>query len=151
MAHLLEPARYQELVTRVNNLQANSPRQWGKMDPAQMLNHCNLGFDVALGRTQYKQPFFAKIIGPLFKKNWVQGDKPFGKNAPTMPSIKQTQPVDGFDDKKQILLKNLEQFVQNGLQPLEGKVHSFFGKLTPEEWATLQYKHLDHHLRQFGV
>jgi len=29
--------------------------------------------------------------------------------------------------------------------------HSFFGKLTPEEWAILSYKHLDHHLRQFGV
>ena len=29
--------------------------------------------------------------------------------------------------------------------------HSFFGRLVPEEWAVLMYKHLDHHLRQFGV
>ncbi|MEP6513238.1 MAG: DUF1569 domain-containing protein [Parafilimonas sp.] len=29
--------------------------------------------------------------------------------------------------------------------------HPFFGKLKAEEWRTLTYKHLDHHLRQFWM
>jgi len=29
--------------------------------------------------------------------------------------------------------------------------HSFFGRMTPDEWAVLMYKHVDHHLRQFGA
>jgi len=45
----------------------------------------------------------------------------------------------------------IERFTAAG--PAGGTMHphSFFGRLTPEEWATLMYKHLDHHLRQFGV
>ncbi|MFD1127776.1 DUF1569 domain-containing protein [Paenibacillus provencensis] len=28
--------------------------------------------------------------------------------------------------------------------------HPFFGKLTSEEWSIGLYKHLDHHLKEFG-
>jgi hypothetical protein len=29
--------------------------------------------------------------------------------------------------------------------------HPFFGKMSAKEWATIAHKHMDHHLRQFGV
>jgi len=45
----------------------------------------------------------------------------------------------------------IERFVAGGRAGCTTHPHSFFGKLTPEEWAILMYKHLDHHLRQFGV
>ena len=32
-----------------------------------------------------------------------------------------------------------------------GHVHGFFGSMSGAEWGVTQYKHLDHHLRQFGA
>jgi Protein of unknown function (DUF1569) len=45
----------------------------------------------------------------------------------------------------------VDRFCQAGAPGCTSHPHSFFGHLTPEEWAILTYKHLDHHLRQFGV
>jgi LPS sulfotransferase NodH len=45
----------------------------------------------------------------------------------------------------------IDRFAAAGPQGCTKNPHSFFGRLTPQEWATLMYKHLDHHLRQFGV
>jgi hypothetical protein len=45
----------------------------------------------------------------------------------------------------------IDRFVASGPAGCTNHPHSFFGRLTPEEWAILMYKHLDHHLRQFGV
>lgn len=44
-----------------------------------------------------------------------------------------------------------DRFAAAGPKGCTTHPHTFFGRLTPEEWATLMYKHLDHHLRQFGV
>ena len=33
----------------------------------------------------------------------------------------------------------------------EWNPHPAFGYFTREQWGQMQYKHLDHHLRQFGV
>jgi len=45
----------------------------------------------------------------------------------------------------------IDRFAVGGPQCCTKHPHTFFGQMTPEEWATLMYKHLDHHLRQFGV
>jgi hypothetical protein len=38
-----------------------------------------------------------------------------------------------------------------GADAFEGKESNSFGKLTASEWNIMMYKHLDHHLTQFGV
>lgn len=48
------------------------------------------------------------------------------------------------------LLGLIDRFAA-GPQACTRHPHSFFGKMQPDEWATLMYKHLDHHLRQFSV
>ena len=45
----------------------------------------------------------------------------------------------------------IDRFAAAGPKGCTTHPHSFFGPLTPDEWAILMYKHLDHHLRQFGV
>jgi transposase InsO family protein len=45
----------------------------------------------------------------------------------------------------------IDCFADAGPKGCTAHPHSLFGRLTPEEWATLMYKHVDHHLRQFGV
>ncbi len=49
------------------------------------------------------------------------------------------------------LSRLIDKFAAGGAAGCTKNPHSFFGKMTPEEWAILMYKHLDHHLRQFGV
>jgi Protein of unknown function (DUF1569) len=44
-----------------------------------------------------------------------------------------------------------DRFAKGGAEGCTKHPHNFFGKLTPLEWATGMYKHLDHHLRQFGA
>jgi hypothetical protein len=45
----------------------------------------------------------------------------------------------------------IDRFTAAGPTGCTTSPHSFFGRLTPEQWAILTFKHLDHHLRQFGV
>ncbi|HLP18484.1 MAG TPA: DUF1569 domain-containing protein, partial [Bacteroidota bacterium] len=49
------------------------------------------------------------------------------------------------------LVRLLKAFVEGGASKIEPHTHAFFGELTPGEWGIITYKHLDHHLRQFGV
>ena len=50
-----------------------------------------------------------------------------------------------------LLLKYIEKFQAGGEEKCTTYPHPFFGKVTPREWSIGMYKHLDHHLRQFGV
>jgi hypothetical protein len=56
-----------------------------------------------------------------------------------------------LDTERQRLCKMIDRFAAAGPQGCTAHPHSFFGRLTPEEWSMWMYKHLDHHLQQFGV
>jgi len=49
------------------------------------------------------------------------------------------------------VLKHIVAFSEGGAGKCTTRPQIFFGSLTPVEWATMQRKHFDHHLRQFGV
>ena len=61
--------------------------------------------------------------------------------------------VFGRQQVRSILSGNssFDRFVNGGPRVCTTHPHPFFGRLTPAEWAIQQYKHLDHHLRQFGA
>ena len=144
--NLFEPAVKQEIVSRINQLSPGSQRKWGKMDVAQMLAHCQMPLGVAVGKHTLKGSFFIKLIGPLFKKK-LFNDQPFKQNLPTDKSFKMTDPKD-FEYEKQNLIQMINDFSET---TMSGEPHPFFGKLTKEEWSKGTWKHLDHHLQQFGV
>ena len=56
-----------------------------------------------------------------------------------------------FDDEKTKAIELIQKLSTVGPTGVTKDKHPFFGKLSPEEWDTLTVKHLDHHLRQFGV
>ncbi|MEO6831560.1 MAG: DUF1569 domain-containing protein, partial [Chitinophagaceae bacterium] len=93
--------------------------------------------------------FIMKIFGPGIKKMFM-ADKPVKRNQPTAKSMRITNPKD-FENEKAGLIKILKEFSEIGKAGKLPDRHPYFGKFTTEEWNTMQVKHLDHHLIQFGV
>jgi len=77
-------------------------------------------------------------------------DGPIAKNAPTADEFIVTDERD-LEREREKLLGLIDRFAAGGPDACTTNPHAFFGPMTPQEWAILQYKHLDHHLRQFGV
>jgi hypothetical protein len=149
MKSLFIPGDREALARRLAELDPGAQRHWGKMDPAQMLRHCAIALEDVLGERAVKQAFLGKLITPLIRGQ-VFGDKPFRRGSPTDPLYVVSDPQD-FAAECSRLATRIDQVVQRGAAKTEGMVHPFFGRLSGEEWGTLVYKHLDHHLRQFGI
>ena len=149
MKNLFELKTSEEVISRIEKVQATSPRQWGKMDAAQMLAHCSATMDMASGRLNPPRSLIGRVLGPFFK-SVLTNEKPFGRNAPTDKQLKVDESRDFFREQGQLQSK-VRQFQEGGEKKCTRHPHPFFGPLTPQEWARGMYKHLDHHLRQFGV
>jgi len=136
------------MTTRLAGLTPKSPRQWGKMNPGQMLAHCSLALEMAVGDRPMGQKLIGRILAP-FVRSTVLGDKPFGHGSPTDPTFVVKDERD-FEAERRRLQELAERFHRLGAPAAGRHIHSFFGKLTGEEWGRLQWKHLDHHFRQFS-
>jgi hypothetical protein len=137
------------LQQRLSRLQPSSARQWGKMNAGQMLAHCAAALEMACGDRQKKQAFIGKLVTPFIRSSFL-GPKPLGRNSPTDPDLLIADERD-FAAERQRLSMLVDRFCQAGPDTAGRQIHSFFGRLSGEEWGRLTYKHLDHHLRQFGV
>jgi len=149
MKTLFVPADCDEIRERVMALQPGNERQWGKMSPAQMMCHCARALEASTGDRPMKQKLIGKILGPLVRSS-IFGEKPFGKNGPTDPTFVVSDEKD-FAAERTRLTGLIDRFVGNGPEKAANYKHAFFGRLSGPEWGVLMYKHLDHHLRQFGA
>ena len=148
MKSLFDAAGHSDIVGRLTALEAGSVRQWGKMNCAQMLCHCAVPLECGTGERPSRQSFLGKIITPLIRRS-VLGEKPFKKNSPTDPTFVVSDERD-FEAERTRLLGLIRRFVDAGPPAAAKQMHPFFGRLTGDQWGVLMYKHLDHHLRQFG-
>ena len=147
MKSLFDPNAYDEIRNRLDQLDESSNREWGKMTTGQMLAHCQSPLHIILGKNDYGlKPNW--LIKTFFKKS-MYNDKPWLKNLPTVPGMKQTQPKNFNEEKAK--LEGLLEELNKQRDREEWQPHPTFGKLTKDQWGQMQYKHLDHHLRQFGV
>ena len=148
MKSLFNPEARQEIINRIENLKPDAQRQWGKMDVAQMLAHCNEVMKVAKGELEQPGTLFSRIIGPIVRRA-LYNDTPFPKNSPTAPYFKIIDDKD-FDKEKQNLISQVNQFYDLGIVKMPVHKHPFFGKITNSQWGLATYKHLNHHLEQFS-
>ena len=149
MDSLLQQKPYENIIKRIDHLTPQAQPKWGKMDVAQMLAHCQGPLQVALGELPMKKPGpIKKLLFSFFKKS-LYSDTPWKKGLPTS---KEFRVVDqrNFDAEKKELLKWIDRFHAEKNRT-EWPPHPFCGRFTPEQWGMMQYKHLDHHLTQFGV
>ena len=149
MKNLFEQQTVNEVISRIDRLQPISQRQWGKMDAAQMLAHCSITIEIASGRLNLPRMFLGRLLAP-FVKSIYTNEKPFSKNGPTGKDLVVADQRDFAREQAQLKL-NLRQFFEGGEARCTRHPHPFFGPLTPQAWSRGMYKHLDHHLRQFGA
>jgi len=147
--NLFQREAVDEVLARIDSLNAASPRQWGKMDVAQMLAHCSGALDMACGQLNPPRLFIGRLLGP-FVKSIYTNEKPFSQNNPTDPKLVVADHRDFLREQERLKLK-VRQFHEGGEANCTRHPHPFFGSLMPQEWSRGMYKHLDHHLRQFGA
>lgn len=150
MQSLFNSETQNEVYTRLNNLNETSQAKWGKMDVGQMLKHCQLPLDVATGDLEMttKIGFFKKLLFKAFKP-LMYNDKPWKKNLDTPKEFRITDNQE-FLAQKEKLTTIIGAFSKRK-DVTQWPAHPLFGKFTTEQWGKMQYKHLDHHLTQFGA
>jgi hypothetical protein len=150
MKTLFEAATVQEVKQRMTHLRPDSARLWGKINAAQAVAHCTAGLELALGDRRPPRMFIGRILGPIVKPKAFREEEPMRRNSPTVQGLVVNDERDLAMERER-LSRMIDRFVAAGPQGCTTHPHSFFGRLTPDEWAALMYKHLDHHLGQFGV
>ena len=145
--NLFDPSVKQDIIDRINRLTPETKQQWGKMNVAQMLSHCQMPIGVAFGITTVKGNWLMKLILPLFKK-MLYDEKPWKQGLPTDKTFIMTGSEKNFTIEKDLLLDKINLFTEANM--INDK-HPVFGTLTKEQWSKATWKHIDHHLRQFGV
>jgi hypothetical protein len=149
MKTIFDKDTHTELCERLGKLTPTTERQWGKMSASQMMEHAARAMEMATCDEPMQQAFLGKLIGWAFKGGFI-GDKPMPKNAPTGPDFIIKDEPD-FEATRTRLREVMDKLHSLGEAGTDGKVHRFFGRLSGKQWGETQYKHVDHHFRQFGV
>ena len=147
MKSLFNPRDHRDLQDRVQRLKADIKPQWGTMTAVQMVAHLSDSLRMASGELEVaprKVPF---RYSPL--KELVLYVLPMPKGLPTAPELIARKPEDWTAEVAD-LRDQLNGLVQRGAEALAPE-HPAFGALSAKQWGVLVYRHVDHHLRQFGV
>lgn len=150
MKNVFDETVTNKLIERINNLNPANKAVWGKMNVSQMLAHCNVTYELIYDNKHPKPNAFKKFILKLVVKPYVVTEKPYKKNSPTGPQFIIKGDKD-FETEKKRLIEYIRKTQQLGSQHFDGLESHSFGILSKDEWNTLFYKHLDHHLTQFGA
>ena len=149
MKNLFNKDVYDEVIQRMNALTPQTERKWGKMDVSQMLAHCKEAFKVPLSDKKMPRMLIGLILGWMIKSK-LYNESPWKQNLPTAPNFIIKDERD-FEKEKQGLTELVNKFYHGGVENVGKFPHPMFGSFTSEQWGMSMYKHLDHHLKQFGV
>ena len=147
MKTIFNEADKNEILARIEKLTPETKALWGKMNVTQMLAHSVKAIKMATGELATKSNAM-QFIGRLIKKSVIHSDQPFRKNSPTAAELVTMVEANEFEKEKTNFITAIKNLTS---ETTKAEKHPFFGKMTAEEWGIINYKHADHHLRQFGV
>lgn len=150
MKNIFDAAVVAEVIARINQLTPTTRPQWGKMTADQVLAHLNVSYIMTYENTIPKPNWLMRLVLKSIVKQKVVGPTPYGRSVPTAPAFRMVGTKD-FAAEKAKLIAYLQRVAQDGEQTFNGRESHSFGALTTGEWNNMFYKHLDHHLTQFGV
>ena len=146
---VFDPVEVDEILDRIDQLTPHTRGLWGQMNAAQMLAHLNVAYEMIYTDQHPRPGLFKSIILKYIVKPYVVSDKIYPKNTKTAPQFKITKAKD-FEKEKKRLIDYIQKTLALGADYFDGMPSHSFGVLSKEEWNAMLYKHLDHHLRQFG-
>ncbi len=138
----------------IQHVSATTPALWGKMDAQQMAEHVADFFDVAVKRIEFTLVTPAEHL-PKYRE-FLYSDKVFRENTKAPADILGEEPLPHRSDSLADALLRLKESVHAFFQYFEANpqvktIHPVFGELDFNEWVMLHYKHVTHHLKQFGL
>jgi hypothetical protein len=118
------------------------------MNAAQTVAHLNDAMRMALGELPVAPKNTPLRVWPV--KQLVVYALPFPKSAPTAPEL--IARLDTADLRaEQADFKRIAETLAQKRASDRWPSHPAFGRLTHRAWGVLEFRHTDHHLRQFGV
>jgi len=140
----------QSIIDRINKLEADTKPKWGKMSVSQMIAHLCVSYRMAFDDDYPKPGKVKRFLLKTFVKKAVTNEKPYRRSTQTAPEfvIKGSRE---FEEEKNCLISYIKEAQQLGDEHFHNKEYVSFGVMTKREWNNMFYKHLDHHLKQFGV
>ena len=147
MKTIFDEATRDALITRIHMLNQHSAARWGEMTVSQMLRHCVLFEEMMQGKKKYKRVFMGRLFGKIALQRLIKDDSPLPRGLPTAPGFKVTGTGIDFAASRSAWMALVDDY---GAVPGDWFTHLFFGRMTRDQVGHLTYKHIDHHLRQFG-
>lgn len=147
MDTLFDPDVRREILNRVDELEPEFEPRWGGFSAPEMVCHCNAALQQGFGEHERDEASGPLSYWPL---NWlVIHILPWPKGVKTDPNLLDISPGD-WQDEVERLTTLIERFGKKGHDG-NWPPHGMFGDISGRSWGVVQYRHLDHHLRQFGV
>lgn len=140
-----------DLRARLATLRPDSARRWGTLTVDEMLCHVADSYRTTLGERKASPAPAPALQVRLMKFIALHTPLPWPKGLPTRPEVDPhkggTRPEEFAADRAAVdaLL------VRFASPATRYDVHPVFGAMTRDEWLVWGFRHLDHHLRQFGV
>ena len=150
MTSIASPATLDGLVARLQRVERTSSRLWGKMNAHEMLCHLADSFLTMMGERQISSAE-TWMSQHVIKFIAIHTPLPWPKGIPTRPEVnphdKGTRPA-VFDRDRDTVIALMRRFASPEARYAR---HPMFGAMTRSEWLTWGFRHVDHHLRQFGL
>lgn len=155
MPSLLQAAARDALRRRVAALRPDTPARWGRFTAPRMLAHAVQSVHMMTGTIPVEAVRTSRALRSFPLKHLLIHVIPFPKGLPTTPELLARAAVDPADEGAWAAevaafgraLDRIPEVERAGRWP----AHPAFGPLTGHQWGVLQYRHLDHHFRQFGI
>jgi hypothetical protein len=147
MPTLMDAAARKGLVERLGRVRPESKAQWGNFDAARMVCHLGDALDSAVGKLEVTPTGGPWMLRHFPMKHLALYVIPMPKGAKAAPELLARAPGD-FEADRQRVVEGMERLAAVPGGP--GPEHFLFGPMTVDQWNALNWKHIDHHLRQFG-
>jgi hypothetical protein len=149
MSTLADPKILSGACERVARLEPGAAARWGRMTAHQMICHLNDSFKLATGE-RFASPTDSLYQRTLMKWAALHTPVKWPQGVATRPEMEQgvggTPPADWEQDRLELqgLIVRFPTLTRFGTHPM-------FGAMSRKEWMIWGYRHVDHHLRQFGL
>jgi hypothetical protein len=152
-SEMIESIQY-GFLKKLHALESDTPARWGKMNAQQMVEHL-IDF---IGLSYEKTKFPLAVPEDMVEKyqSFLFSEKMFRENtkapAEVLGEIPSPAKLPGLKEALEELAQTIQQYFEFfETHPDRKTLHPAFGWLDQSGWLVLHYKHMYHHLRQFGL